>query len=173
VTPSATSSRLVQDEHLRAIDQPSGQVDAPALAARQLLDQPVPERADVEAIDELFGQRPGRPSVAPAQAGHQDQVLPRGEVLVQRSELAGQRDPLSHPRRLLDDVVAADACPALIGTQQRRQHAHGGRLAGAVGPQQRHDGAVLHLQVEILDGGEVAEALRQACCLYGVFCHGP
>jgi hypothetical protein len=35
-------------------------------------------------------------------------------------------------------------------------------LPGAVRPEQRDDGASLHAQVERVDGGEVAEALRQA-----------
>jgi hypothetical protein len=62
---------------------------------------------------------------------------------------------------------------ARIRTQERGQHPDGGRLAGAVGAQQRDHGAVFDLQGEVLDGDEVAKALRQALGVDGNFCHGP
>ena len=68
--------RLVEHEQLRAVDQAGGEVDAAALSAGEVLDQPVAELADVEALDELLdervrrrgGGRAGAPSAAGSRA---------------------------------------------------------------------------------------------------------
>ena len=49
-----------------------------------------------------------------------------------------------------------------VGTRQRREHAHGRGLAGAVGPEQRHDGSGVDPQVEVRDRRELAEALGES-----------
>jgi hypothetical protein len=97
-----------------------------------------------------------------AQARHQHQILPCREVLVERRELARQRDHPPDPLGFADDVVPSDPRAATIGTQQRCEHPHHRRLPRAVRPEQRDDGPGLHVQVERVDGGELAEALRQA-----------
>ena len=53
---------LVEDEHVRGVDEAGGQVDAAPLAAGEVLDQAVAEAADVEAVDELVGERAARPA---------------------------------------------------------------------------------------------------------------
>ena len=45
--------------------------------------------------------------------------------------------------------------------KQAAQHAEGGGLAGAVGPEQAEDLAAAHLEVDVVDGGEGAEFLDQ------------
>jgi hypothetical protein len=67
-------------------------------------------------------------------------------------------------------------CPPTLarpasGASRGRQHPHGGRLAGSVGAQQRHDAADLDLEVEVLDGHKLAETLRQSLGLNRSICH--
>ena len=62
-----TRGRLVEHEHVRGVDQAGGEVDAAALAAGQVLDQPVAELLDREPLDQLR-RRPRRDSRRPARA---------------------------------------------------------------------------------------------------------
>ena len=136
--------RLVEHQQLRLGHQAGRQVDPPALAARDRLDQLVPELADVETLDQVVGHRRRLAPPVAAQAGHQHQVLPGREVGLERGELPGQRDGLAHRVGLMDDVVAAHLGGAAGGLRQRGQHSHDGRLAGAVRPQQGHHHASGH-----------------------------
>ena len=47
------------------------------------------------------------------------------------------------------------------GRQQRAEHADGGGLAGAVGPQEPIDLALANVEVEAVDGGHTVEAAHQ------------
>ncbi len=49
-----------------------------------------------------------------------------------------------------------------VGLQQRRQHAHRCRLAGAVGAEQAEHGAGRDLEVDAVERVDVAEGLAQA-----------
>jgi hypothetical protein len=103
------------------------------------------ELLDVEALDQLPGDRPGGAAAMAAQARHQHQVLPRREVLVERRELSRQRDHPPHPLGFADDVVPRDPGAAAIGAQQRREHSHHRRLPRAVRAEQRDDRPGLHV----------------------------
>src|SRR5581483_8026685 len=63
--------------------------------------------------------------------------------------------------RALGHVDADDAGAAGVGLQEARQHLHGGRLAGAVGPEEAQHLAALDLKGNAVDGDDVAEPLFQ------------
>ena len=90
-----------------------------------------------ELLEQLVPAGPRRGAAHPVEAAHHRQVLPAGEVLVDRGVLPGQADPLAQPRGLGDDVEPRDADLALVGPQQRGEDPHRGRLARAVGTEQR------------------------------------
>jgi hypothetical protein len=73
------------------------------------------------------------------QLAGQDQVLPAGQVLVDRGVLAGQPDRRAHLAGLGGDVVPVDPRGARVGLGQRRHDPHGGGLAGAVGAEYAED----------------------------------
>jgi hypothetical protein len=123
--------RLVEHEHIRPVDQPSGEIDPSALAAGEVLDEPVAEVDRVEAGEERFGDRARRSPPAAAQPGEEHEVLARAEVLIEGGELAGERHPLAHLVALGDDVEARHMRRSGVGTEQGGEHADGGRLAGA------------------------------------------
>ena len=57
--------------------------------------------------------------------------------------------------------MTGDHCLALGGVHQTAQQAHGGRLARAVGSDQAEDLALRDLEIEMIHGGQRAEAPRQ------------
>src|SRR5215469_6471091 len=97
----------------------------------------------------------------------QYQVLPHRELGVERECL---RHETHAPTRL--DIAALDR----LAEQQRRtlgrrqesgEHLHGRGLAATVGAQKAEDLAALYAEVDVIDRGKGAEALRQPIGLDG------
>ena len=65
------------------------------------------------------------------------------------------------------DVESRHERLAVARRQQGGEHPHDGGLAGAVGPEQSKDLAATHLEVDLVDRGETAEALSQ---VFGLYC---
>ena len=120
----------------------------------ELLEQPLRGRAGVRRAQAL-------------QAPEEPQVLGRREVLVDRRVLAGDADQLADAVRLAGHVDAEDLRVARVDRQQRREHPQHRRLAGAVRAEDAEDLALAHLEVDAVDGAQVAEGLHQAACLDG------
>jgi hypothetical protein len=139
---SRPGGRLVEEQHLRPVDQGGSQVEPAPHAAGVGLGHPVGGLDQVEPLEQLVGPR-GRPVLEPVEGAEQPQVLAAGEVLVDGGVLAGQADPAADGARPGDDVDAVDQRAAGVRAQQRGEHAHGGGLAGAVGPEQAEHGAAL------------------------------
>ena len=91
-----------------------------------------------------------------------DEVLEPGQVLVDRGVLAGEPDPLAQPRRVAHHVEPRDAGRARVGLQERREDAHRGRLAGAVGAEQPEHGARRRLEVHAVERADGPERLHEA-----------
>jgi hypothetical protein len=105
----------------------------------------------------------------PVRAHADLQVLQRARALVQRWRLDDRpdlADGLAEAR--LPRLVAEDACVALRRPLEAEQHAHRGRLAGAVGPEQPDDRAFGHGERQPVDHRAAAEALDQPVELEGV-----
>ncbi len=154
---------LVEEEERRALRETPRDGDAAALAARERVHAPVRER------DEVGGrERVGDGSVV-GRAGR----APRRDV----GEATEGHD-LAHAERRLDGVVLRDAGdePGRRADRERREvvavHGHaataraqeaGGRaqqrgLAGAVAPDDRHDGAGVHRERQPVEGRDRAVA---------------
>ena len=78
-------------------------------------------------------------------------MIAAGQHRVERGLLERGADHAAHLRALRDDVVAAHAGLAGGRRQQRRQHQDGGRLAGAVRPEEAVDLAGLDVEVDPVD----------------------
>ena len=137
-----TGRRLVEDEQPRPPDQGAGEVQPPPHPARVGLDDPVAGIDQLELLEQLVGAllRLGRGQLV--QPAEQPEVLAAGQVLVDRGVLARQADDPPDRVRLADDVEAGDRGSAGIGLEEGRQDPDGGRLAGAVRPEQAQDGAL-------------------------------
>jgi hypothetical protein len=165
--------RLVQEEHRRTRHQRCRQVEAPAHAAR------IPLEHAVRGVTELeLGQELGRP-VSRRDAAHvgqltdQHEVLASGQQRVESGVLGGDADVAPHLAGLLHHVEARDRPPPGIGEGERRQDAHGGRLAGSVRPEQAQDGAGRDAEIHAGQGLGGAVALLEPLGLdHEVVSHG-
>jgi hypothetical protein len=101
------------------------------------------------------------------EAAEQDQVLPAGELLVDRRELAGEADQLPDRVGLRHDVVPEDRRAPGVGGDQGGEHPDRGGLARAVGAEHAVDGAGRPREVDTVDGAGVAERLPQPAGLDG------
>ena len=113
-----------------------------------------------EAGEQVVGDRARVLQVT--QLGDQHEVLPAGEHLVDRGELAGQADRLAHVAGVRGDVEAVHGGGARVGLQQRRQDPHQRGLAGAVRAEQREDAARLDVEVDAAQHVQVLERLLDA-----------
>ena len=90
------------------------------------------------------------------QAALQVHVLAPGQEVVQRGVLQRRADVPAHLGALGRDVEARDRGAARGGRQQRREHVDGGGLSGPVGPEEAVDLARGDLEVDAVDGVDVA-----------------
>src|SRR5690606_36693489 len=111
------------------------------------------------------GQQIDRDTLRVAQvalARYEHEILPARKDLVDRGELAGQRDRLADPPGLVDDVVPVHARGARVGRDERRQDPHERGLARAVRAEERDDAPGRHVQVYPAQHAQVAERLLDA-----------
>lgn len=168
------AERLVEEEHLRVVDQGAGDGDALLLAAGQLVRLALREVAELNELQHVVDLLLHRLDAAPAQT--EGDVL--GDVQV-REERVALKDGVDGPlvRGQVGDVPAAERDGAGGGLLQPRDHPQGGGLAAAGRSEQGEEGALGDGQVERLDGGEgtvrladPGEADVAAFCL--LLCHG-
>src|SRR5829696_1276379 len=126
----------------------SSQIDARETGSRPVVG--CAQQAD--ALQQVLGAFASLLAADAVQDRGQAHQLTPGHQRVERGLLQGHADRAAHVARLVDDVVAGDARRAAARAQQRGEHAHRGRLAGAVGAEERVDLALVHLQVDALHG---------------------
>ena len=133
--------RLVEEEHARLVDERHREVEAAPHAARVGADAAVRGVGEVDALEQLVGAR-----ALPPRVGIPWSVACSRDQLARRSS-AGRAPPPAAPRRSSaapraasrDHVVAGDRRAARRSAQQRGEHPHRRRLAGAVGPEEAVD----------------------------------
>lgn len=152
---------LVHEHHGRGDDQRGGEVEPAAHAARVRLGGAVPGPGQVELLQQLT--RPGlrRLRLHLVELTDHLEVLPAGQVLVDRGELTGQADRAADRVGVPDHVDARDDRPAAVGAQQGRQAADRGGLSRAVRPEQAEHGAFGDIEVDAVQSPYVAEGLDQ------------
>lgn len=159
-----SGGRLVEEEDPGPADQGGGEVQAAAHAARVGGGGPVGGLLQPEPGEQVVGAR--RRAAHPVQTGEEPQVLPPGEVAVDRGVLPHDADGAAHGRGLPDQVVAGDPGRARVGAQQGGQQPDRGGLARAVGSQDRADRAPWDGEVEAAQGAHLAEPLLQTFTKY-------
>jgi hypothetical protein len=103
--------------------------------------------------------------VAEGRSGLQRQlaVLEDGQLFEQAGDLKRARDALAGDaiRRELAHVVPEDGHPASRGLEEAGEHVEQRGLAGAVWPDERMNGALLHPQVHAVHRPEATELLGE------------
>jgi hypothetical protein len=88
-----------------------------------------------------------------------DEVLPPGQRFVHRGVLPREPDDPAQLLSLAYHVIAGNGRPPGVRLQQRGENPHGGRLSGAVGPEQSKHGAFWHLEVKSIQRTDLAAAV--------------
>ena len=166
-------SRLVEQHHFWRQRQRGGDLQGPLATIGELdrLDAPVTGQADIlqqgaRLVVELVQGRLGAPEIVgvptPALQRHPD-VLERGQMREHGGDLeaAYQAEPRHLRRALAGDVLTHEPDGSARRLHELGQHVEAGRLAGAVGSDQRVDRPGLHLQIDRIDRHEAAEFSRQ------------
>src|SRR5262249_54855664 len=112
-----------------------------------------------ELLEQLVDAAAEVGAVQPLDAALQHQVLAAGRVDVDARLLRHVTDRAPDGIRVAGDVVAGDARCAAVGPSERGEDADGGRLAGAVRPEQPEDLALAHGE------GDAAQSLHSSVAL--------
>ena len=164
--------RLVEEDHLGPADQARGEVEAPPHATGVRLDATIGGLGEPELIQQLRGTGPGVGPAEVEQAGEQLEVLPAGQLLVDRGVLPREADRAAYGGGIKQDVVAGDGRLAGFGLQQRREDADCSGLARTIGTEDSEDGAFGNDKVDAVESDGVAVVLREPFGFDGVVGHG-
>ena len=151
--------RLVEEEHARAVHQAERDVEAAAHPARVVLDDAVGGVRDADELEQLGGARSEVAPAHPLDAALQHQVLAAGAELVDAGVLWHVADRTPYGVLLGAHVMAGDRRAAFVGVGQRHEDANGGRLAGAVRPEQPEHLALAHLERDAVERLHLGVAL--------------
>ena len=153
---------LVHQQQAGPVQQRAHQFDLAPVATRQLAHQAGQLGAKTGGF--AAGEQPlgGHGARQAVQVGVEAQVAFDAQVEVERHRLEHHADVAQRSHRAAAQRVAIDPHLAFVGGEQAGEHLEQGRLAGAIGPQQRHERARLQRQRQPFEGRAVAVALRQA-----------
>jgi hypothetical protein len=150
---------LVEQQHPRLDRQRPRERHALALAPAELAGIARLVAAEPDDAQQLVDLRDHLGLRALADPQPEGDVLAHGHVLERRVVLEHEADP-APLRGHEGGVLAGDDDAPLIGQLEARDHAQQRRLARPAGPQQRGQRPVVHVERDVVQGEEVAEALR-------------
>ena len=154
--------RLVQEQDLGIVDQRMGQAEALLHAPREPLDVGLALVGEVDQLQEIADDPlpgGGREAVA---AGEEVEVLPDPHVVVDPERVRHEAEDATDLVGVPAHRPAGDLGLAGRRLEERGQDPEGRRLAGAVGPDQAEDLALLDVEVEAGDGERLVVALHEA-----------
>jgi hypothetical protein len=136
----------------------------------QLLPHPVAVRLDqlvlpvgqLEEIEQLVHPLLDGLPLLPVERGHEPQELRARQLVVHVGPVRDEPQPRLGRHRGAGDVVAADRDGSRGRLQDAGDHAHRGRLAGAVGPEEAIDHPRRNVERDPVHRGERAVALGQS-----------
>ena len=150
--------RLVEEQHLRLVDEGAGEAELLLHAARELAGEAVAERAEVREREEPLEARRALGSRHPVEVGVEAEVLLDREVGVEAEALRHVGDAVLDRLGVAGDRDAGEDRVAGGGPQHAGEHAQRRGLAGAVRPDEAEQLAAADLEAQILDRGQLAEA---------------
>jgi hypothetical protein len=146
--------RLVEEQHVRSVDQTERDVEPALHTAGVGADRTVRGLGKIEPVEQL-----DHPLLEPAatqsvQPALQHEVVPAGGQRVGAGVLGDHSDPPPDPVRVAEHVVAVDHGPAGVRPGQRGQDLDSGGLAGAVRAEQAEHLAGADLDGEAVERGD-------------------
>jgi hypothetical protein len=152
---------LVEEHHLGLVHQGEGQVEPSLHPSRVRGHTPVRCPGQADRV-----KKPRRPlstfgGIDPVQDGLEMEQLASAHQRVERRLLEGHADRSPNRVGLGGHVVARHPGSSRGRLQQGGEHAHRGRLPGAVGPEEPEDLAAPDPEIDAVHGDDVAEAPGQ------------
>ena len=154
--------RLVEDEHVRIVQQGLRQADAPLEPLGERLDRLVQDGSDAGPLDDLPDRPPARRSEQPADVGDEPEVGGRGDVAVGRRPFRQVAEAALRGDGVDGDIDATDLDASGARGKEPRDHLHRGRLARTVRSENPDHLATVHGQRDAVHGEKVAEPPAQA-----------
>ena len=125
------------------------------------------ESLEIDQLTQLRHAPAGGLARQPVQPSLELQQLRPRLPRVERHVLQRDTDAQPHRARLLDHVEAGDRRATARGCEQGAQHAHGRRFAGTVGAEESVDPSRFDVQVDAVDGGDIAEGAGECFATNG------
>ena len=149
--------RLVEDQQVRLVDDRHREREPLADAEREVRGETVDVLGQIAAVDQFRDPPLGLRRRQMKQPRMQHQVLPHGELAIQREGLRHVADAAA--RFMIAGLHRAAENQRLAGArgQQPGQHLHRRGLAAAIRSDEAEDLAFADLEVHAVDGGEVGE----------------
>jgi hypothetical protein len=168
--------RLVEEEDRRAVHERERQVEPALHAARVAADLAVGRVGEADALEQLGAAAAPLGLGQPVEPALQLHVLAAGEEVVERGVLQRRADVPAHVGAMARHVEAGHGRAPRGRRQEGGEHVDGRRLARSVGPQEAVDLARGDLEVDAVDGADVAferpdQALDHDAVM--VAAHGP
>src|SRR5262245_38942494 len=144
--------RLVQQHERRLAHQRAGDLDAPPLAARELVRLAVGEMRQVQVGHQLLEPRLALGARHRHGLEHRHQVVAHRELAEDARLLRQVAEPGARPLvdRLVGDVAPVEQDPPLVGLEQPDDHVERRGLARPVGPEQTDHFALAHLDGDVV-----------------------
>ena len=131
-------------------------------AARQVLDVGVASLAEIDQLEQVADHPAPTGRGQPIAAREEVEVLPDLHVVVDTERVRHEPEDAPDLVGVPGHGPAVDLGAPGVGTEQGREHPQRGRLAGAVGPDQPEDLALVDGQVDAGHGDRPVVALDQA-----------
>src|ERR671931_1601389 len=155
------TERLVEKQHLRAVDECAREGDPLALPTRELDRLSLAETLEPHPAQNLLDPAPALALADALDPQAVGDVVGRGHVREERVVLEDGVD-VARVGRPVADVGAAELDPAFVGPLEAGNQTQRRRLARARGPEQREELARPDLEVDAVDGHDVAVRLAHA-----------
>ena len=152
------AERLVEEQHLRVDRERPGKAHALPLAAGELRRVAVRERLELDELEQLADALPHLVLRPLADLQAERDVVPDRHVLEGRVVLEDEPDP-AVLRRDTRDVLLGEKHLAAVRLLESGDDAQQGRFAASARTEQRDQRPGLDLERDVVEGGEVAEAL--------------
>ena len=161
---------LVEEDEVGAAEESLGDADTLDLSVREGAGATLAELAEVDEAEHAGGLALGGGGVHALQAAEEHEVLAHGDVAAEQGVLRERAEAtleVAGVGRAAEDLDLAAVGPEIAAAQ-----AEEGGLAGAVGADQREDGAAWDLEVRAAQRVHVAEALVDLIEVEGELGHG-
>ena len=163
--------RLVQEKDLRLVHEGRRQIEPALHAPRVTLDAPVGGIDKIHQFEQFLGPVGGTSRRDAEQPGLQDEQFTAGLARVETRLLQRHPDTATGGVRIRSHVDPSDARRARCDGHQRGQHSHGGRLSGAVRPEEAEDltrgHAEIHAPYGVHRSAPATEPLDQLLGFHG------